>query len=433
MRLLFAAGGFDVAPWAPAPFVLLLLAIALLPLAAGHWWHSNRNRLIVSLVFALPVAGYLLAIDRDTNGASTRALLHELKTYASFVVMLTSLYVISGGIVLSDDLPARPRTNVTFLALGAVLANVIGTTGASMVLVRPLLRTNRQRKRKNHVAVFFIFIVANTGGLLTPLGDPPLFLGYLEGVPFDWTLRLWPQWLAVNLTLLAIFYAWDARAYRRESAADLGRNGAPAEPLRLRGWKLNAPLFAGVIAAIVTRKYLPFPLVDIAMAGLTAVSLWKTPRSLRESNRFTWGPILEVAILFLGIFVCMVPAIALLQKHGGKLGLTTPLEFFWVAGGLSAVLDNAPTYVTLGTLAATVSQCDGLAELPDAGPDLLAAVSCGAVFLGALTYIGNGPNFMVKALAEESGYRMPTFFGYMAYSSAVLLPVFGVLSWIFFR
>ncbi|HEY2785903.1 MAG TPA: sodium:proton antiporter [Fimbriiglobus sp.] len=429
---IFSAAGFDVAPWAPAPFALLLLAIAILPLAAGHWWRSNRNRLIIALGFALPVVAYLLALNGDTNGASLRALLHELQSYVSFMVILTALYVINGGIVISGDVLARPRTNVAFLAAGTVLANFIGTTGASILLIRPLLKTNSERKRKNHVPVFFIFLVSNAGGLLVPLG-PPLFLGFLNGVPFTWTLQLWPQWLVVVGILLLIFWIWDLRAYSRETPADLARDLSNVQPLGFRGWKLNGVLLLAVVGVVLLQKYLPFPAGDAAMAGLALISWWKTPRNLRELNRYSWGPILEVAILFLGIFVCMVPMLALLERHGGELGLASPMQFFWVSGALSAILDNAPTYLTLGTLAATVTNSDGLRGLTTTAPHLLAAVSCGAVFLGAMTYIGNGPNFMVKAIAEESGYRMPSFFGYMAYSGAVLMPVLFVASLIFFR
>jgi Na+/H+ antiporter NhaD/arsenite permease-like protein len=429
--LLFAAG-FDVAPWAPAPFVLLLLCIAILPMAAGHWWHSNRNRLLVSLGFALPVIGYLIAISPRTNGASTRALVHELQAYASFVIMLGSLYTISGGIVLAGALRARPSTNLLFLAIGTPLANIIGTTGASMLLIRPLLKTNQERRVKNHIAIFFIFTVSNTGGLLTPLGDPPLFLGFLNGVPFEWTLRLWPEWLLVNGLLLALFYVWDNIAYNREKPEDIARDEALTAPLKLRGWKLNTPLLLGVVVAVVAQKFLPAPSGELLMLACGLASLYFTPKDVRELNRFSWGPILEVAILFFGIFVCMVPALAVLQKNGAKLGIATPMEFYWVTGLLSSVLDNAPTYVTLGTLATTVTDTQNLAELAAKAPHMLAPIACGAVCMGALTYIGNGPNFMVKAIAEESGYVMPSFFGYAKMAALILLPIFLLVAVVFF-
>ena len=416
----------DLPVWTAVPFVLLLGGIAVLPLAAPHWWELNRNKAAVAALLGLPVAGYLLW----HGGEARHALAHELADYGSFLALLAALYVISGGIVLRGDLPARPATNAAFLAGGAVLANLIGTTGASMLLIRPLLHTNSERRHVAHVPIFFVFVVCNTGGLLTPLGDPPLFLGFLQGVDFLWTLRLWPQWLAVNGVLIAMFLVWDTLAYRRESPADIARDETQVEPLRLHGWKLNAPLLAGVVAAVVAQKYVPRPAGELAMVLLALLSVWKTPHSVRKLNRFAWGPIVEVAVLFAGIFVTMTPALALLKQHGGKFGVTEPWQFFWLTGLLSSVLDNAPTYLTMGTLA---GQGNGFAWLSEQRPELLAAVSCGAVFMGANTYIGNGPNFMVKAIAEEGGYAMPSFGGYVLYALAVLLPVFAAMTAVFFR
>ncbi|CAN5296784.1 sodium:proton antiporter [soil metagenome] len=426
---LLAANDLVVPAAAGVPFALILAIIALLPLVAGHWWHANRNKGVVAALIAIPTAILLLTLDHGTH-----ALLHGLTEYFSFMVLLGSLYVIAGGIVLTGDLPARPVTNLAFLLVGLVLANIIGTTGASMVLVRPLLRTNSERKHVFHIPLFFIFLVSNCGGLLTPLGDPPLFLGFLKGVDFFWTLRLWPQWLFVNGTVLGIFLVWDIVAYRKEGLRDVARDEREVQPLKIRGVWLNVPLLLAVVGAIILQKEVPvFPVSELILIMLTAISWYATPRQLRKDNGFAWGPILEVAILFIAIFITMVPAIALLEQHGKSLGITEAWQFFWLTGILSSGLDNAPTYVTLATLADNVGNCGGIGKLAVCRPDLLAAVSCGAVFFGAGSYIGNGPNFMVKAIAEEMGYKMPSFFVYVAYALAILGPVMLLTTVLFFR
>jgi Na+/H+ antiporter NhaD/arsenite permease-like protein len=436
-----AAGGkplVELRPWSVAPFVLLLLSIALLPLVAGHWWHSNRNRAIVAAIFAVPVASYLIYLQ-VAHGQRTLALLgHELVDYLSFILLLGSLYTVSGGIVVSGDLRPVPLTNTSVLAFGSLLANLIGTTGASVLLIRPLLRINRPRSNTAHLPIFFIFAVSNLGGLLTPLGDPPLFLGFLNGVPFTWTLSLWPQWLLVNGAVLAIFFIWDTVAYGREAAQDLAQEKSTPQPLRLQGL-FNVALLIGIMAAVLLQGWLASPWGEIGggllMLAMGVLSLVFTPRKLREANAFTWEPILEVAILFAGIFVTMVPALEMLGSRGQQLGVSKPWEFFWLTGLLSGFLDNAPTYLTFGTMAAGSTDFDRLVsnQVPDLnGPLILEAISCGAVFMGALTYIGNGPNFMVKAIAEEAGYRMPAFFGYLAYSSLILLPVLVLVTFVFF-
>ena len=418
----------EVPAVAAAPFALLLLAIAVFPLVAEHWWHTNRNKGIVTAVLCVPIAVYLLTLP---NGP--KFLWHGIEEYFSFIVLLGALYAISGGVVLSGNLPAKPTTNVAFLAIGVVLANIVGTTGASMLLIRPMLRTNRERKNTKHIPIFFIFIVSNCGGLLTPLGDPPLFLGFLKGVDFFWTMRLWPQWLFVNGLLLFTFLIWDIQAYSREAAIDIRTDDRIREPLSIRGWKWNLPLMLGVIAAVLAKKYVKeFPVCELFMVAMAGLSVWRTPKAIREANRFAWGPIIEVAVLFAGIFVVMVPALALLDKHGNLFGITEPWQFFWVTGILSSGLDNAPTYMTMGSLAVRVGPCKDFADLAASQPALLAAVSCGAVFMGAMSYIGNGPNFMVKAIAEESGYRMPSFFGYIAYATFILLPIMIATTWISF-
>jgi len=346
--------------------------------------------------------------------------------YVSFIVLLAALYVISGGILMRGDLLATPRVNSTFLAIGSVLASFIGTTGASMLLVRALLQTNRERTRVRHTVIFFIFLVSNIGGMLTPLGDPPLFLGYLQGVPFGWTFRLWPHWLLMVGVLLVTYFVWDTLLYTREPLAALRRDRARVEPLRVRG-ALNGLGLAGVVLAVA---FLGAPAREAVLVALAAASLWRTPREIRRANGFTASPIVEVAVVFFGIFLTMIPALELLRLRGGELGVRAPWQFFWATGALSSFLDNAPTYLTFLAL----GQGLGLArEVVDVPHTILAAISVGAVAMGANSYIGNAPNFMVKSIAEEQGVRMPSFFGYMLYSGVVLLPLFAVVTLIFFR
>jgi Na+/H+ antiporter NhaD/arsenite permease-like protein len=428
----------DLPVWSVVPFVLLLLTIAVLPLAASHWWHSNVNRALVAAAYALPVVAYLVYVQLTTGQDTVHALFDELLNYTAFIVLLGALYTVSGGIVVAGDLEGRPLTNTAILAVGAVLANLIGTTGASVLLIRPVLRINRRRQFTYHLPIFFIFIVGNLGGLLTPLGDPPLFLGFLNGVPFFWTLSLWPQWLMVNGLVLVIFLVWDTLAFRREPAAFQVRDVQLTESLHLKGW-INLPLLGGVIVGVFVQAAVPDPagtwLGALVMLTMGALSLRLTPRPLREANGFTWGPILEVAILFLGIFVTMVPALEILAVRGKDFGITEPWQYFWLTGGLSGFLDNAPTYLTFATLAAGSGDFEALAQgkvVGLSGIQVLQAISCAAVFMGALTYIGNGPNFMVKAIAEEGGFRTPSFFGYLAYSCVILVPVFVGVTLVFF-
>ena len=401
-----------------APFALLLVAIAVLPLWAPHWWEPNRNKLVVSALLGLPILA--LYLRREPG-----ALVAMAEEYVSFIVLLAGLYVISGGVLLRGDLAASPLTNTGFLAVGSMLASLVGTTGASMLLIRALLQTNRERTRVRHTVVFFIFVVSNAGGLLTPLGDPPLFLGYLRGVPFAWTLRLWPQWLTMVGALLAVYYVWDRLQYAREPAAAIRRDLAEREPLSLAGG-LNVLWLAAVVAAVAL---VAAPLREAVIAGLAGLSLWQTPREIRRANGFTAVPMAEVAVLFLGIFLTMLPALELLRAHGGALGVRQPWQFFWATGALSSFLDNAPTYLTFLALGQGLGLSAEVAGVPDS---VLAAISTGAVAMGANTYIGNAPNFMVKSIAEEAGVRMPGFLGYMAYSAIVLLPLFAVVTLLFF-
>ena len=401
------------------PFAVLLLTVAICPLVAAHRWKRNRNKLLASAVLSLPI--FLLYLGRDPQ-----ALVHMGREYVSFIVLLGGLYVIAGGILLRGDLVATPLTNTAFLAVGAVLASLVGTTGASMLIIRPLLQTNRERTRVAHTVVFFIFLVSNIGGMLTPLGDPPLFLGYLQGVPFLWTLRLWPPWLLMTATLLVVYVIWDGREFAREPLGAIRRDRAEQEPLRLRGGA-NVVALGGVILAVAT---LDAPAREIVIVALAGLSLWKTPGTIRRANAFTAGPIVEVAVVFLGVFVTMVPALEILHLRGDELGVRSSWHFFWASGIVSSFLDNAPTYLTFLALAQSLRLSDDVVGVPHV---ILVAISVGSVSMGANSYIGNAPNFMVKSIAEEAGVRMPSFFGYMLFSAAVLFPLFVAVTLIFFR
>ena len=408
------------------PFGVVVLIIAIMPLAAERFWKKNRNKAIIMAVIGLPMLWYLAA-NLPTE------LLHTGRDYVSFMILLGSLFIISGGILMTGDVRATPRVNTMFLIAGAVLANFIGTTGASMLLIRPLLRTNAERKRTAHIPVFFIFVVANIGGCLTPLGDPPLFLGYLiKGVPFFWTLRLFPEWLVTLALVLTIFYFLDRRAYNRESPQDIAFDATAVAKIRFSG-KINLLFLAGVILSVAIQ--IPTPYRELIMVAMTVLSLAFTKGQIREDNRFEYDPIAEVAILFAGIFVTMVPILTLLNVHGAEFGITKPWQFFWLTGGLSSFLDNAPTYLSFFSLAQGVTQ-----SLPASGADIISgvdsgflrAISCGAVFMGAMTYIGNGPNFMVKVIVEKENVKIPNFPMYMVYSIAILLPIFCLVTLIFF-
>jgi Na+/H+ antiporter NhaD/arsenite permease-like protein len=346
--------------------------------------------------------------------------------YVAFIVLLGGLYAISSGIRLTGDLEATPRINTAFLAIGAVLASFIGTTGASMLLIRPLLQTNRERRHVTHTVIFFIFVVSNMGGMLTPLGDPPLFLGYLQGVPFTWTFRLWPHWLFLTGILLVVYFVWDTRKYAHEPSAALARDRAQLEPLRVRGAR-NALGLAVVVLAVA---FLHAPWRELVIVAVAGLSLVFTPAAIRRDNGVTASPMIEVAVLFFGIFLTMIPALELLRVRGGELGVREPWQFFWATGVLSSFLDNAPTYLTFLALAQGLrmpGEVVGVTHL------VLAAISVGAVAMGANSYIGNAPNFMVKAIAEEAKVPMPSFFGYMLYSVGILVPLFVVSTLLFFR
>jgi Na+/H+ antiporter NhaD/arsenite permease-like protein len=447
--------------WAVLPFVSLLLAIAILPLipTTEHWWHHNRNRFLVaaSLGFVTLVYYGLVHPGGMENHLTHSPLSHAgwetvaavfsnaiFSEFIPFIILLFSLYVISGGINLRGDLPAHPGINCLFIGSGALLASFIGTTGAAMVLIRPLLSTNAERRHKVHTVVFFIFVVCNCGGLLLPIGDPPLFLGYLRGVPFTWTLSLWPYWLGVNLALLGIYYVWDRVMYSREEIRAILRDEAVIRPLAISG-NINFLFLLGVVllvAAVIPGKPLfgtpfetPHFLRETLMLVLVVASLQFTRTEVRVRNRFEYHAIIEVAALFSGIFLCMQVPIEILHAKGSSLGIDSARSFFWATGALSSFLDNAPTYVVFFETATSLPAraASSMVELADGDSILgtyLAAISLGAVFMGANTYIGNGPNFMVKSIAEQSGVKMPSFFGFMGYSLLILVPIWTVLTFV---
>jgi len=448
--------------WAVAPFVLLLLVIALMPLVrrCERFWSRNRNKLLVALTAsALTLLYYCFAHPMPLDGSAVGewglrwgAIGHVLsrsvlEAYIPFIILLLTLYTISGGIRLEGDLAAHPLTNTAFLAVGAILASFIGTTGAAMLLIRPLLDTNSERRHVHHTVVFFIFIVCNIGGCLLPIGDPPLFLGYLNGVPFLWTLRLVIPWAFCTGMLLAVYYIWDSAAYRREKPEDVRMDEAARRPLKLKG-KRNLLYLIGVVLAVgllipgkecvFLRSFtVPEYLREAVMLALAGLSLLTTPREVRRANQFTFAPMAEVAALFLGIFITMQAPVEILHARGPSLGMVAPWQFFWASGLLSSFLDNAPTYMVFFETAnsLTGSPGTGILDLLSGQyirTDLLVAVSLGAVFMGANTYIGNGPNFMVKAVAEERGIKMPSFFGYMLYSAIILIPLFLLITVLFF-
>ena len=417
------------------PFVLMLLSIAIFPLFWNHFWEKNKNKLIIAIVLSIPVVIYL-----QLGGLTGKLIETIVFDYVPFIILLGSLFTITGGIFLSGDIQAKPSINTLFLAIGAVLASFIGTTGAAMLLIRPVIQTNKERKFKVHTILFFIGIVANCGGLLTPLGDPPLFMMYLRGAPFQWFFNLLPEWLFVNVILLIMYFLFDTYYYKKENKNAIRIDKSSIRPLKLQG-KRNFIFLLMVILAVAflneqyltiihTNHYFMF-IREIVILLAAYLSLIFTPKLLRVSNNFSWHPIQEVAYLFLGIFITMVPCLLYLESNAKVLGVTTPTQFYYYTGTLSSFLDNTPTAVTFHSLALglSASSSNFIAGIPE---DLLVAICLGAVFFGSMTYIGNGPNFMVKAVAEENNIKMPDFFSYMIkFSLIILLPVFILTQIIF--
>ncbi|TGV12126.1 sodium:proton antiporter [Mesorhizobium sp. M8A.F.Ca.ET.173.01.1.1] len=443
--------GAAMSLWWALPFAGLLLSIATGPLLFHHVWEHHYGK-IAALWAALVIVPLAVAFGAP---AATEAVLHALLTeYMSFIVLLFALYTISGGILLAGNIHGTPLVNAGLLVVGALLASVIGTTGASMILIRPILRANDNRPFNAHVVIFFIFLVSNIGGSLTPLGDPPLFVGFLRGVDFFWTTaNLWRETLFVVVVVLAVFLAMDLILHRREAGAPKIKDPTPDTKVSLRGLA-NLPLLAGVIGAILLsaawKPGVSFSVFgvglelqnlvrDTIILALALLSLPLSYKSHREANGFNWGPIAEVAKLFAGIFICIVPVVAILRAgHDGALaplvalvtsaqGTPNDLAYFWLAGALSSFLDNAPTYLLFFELAGGDPQ-----HLMTEFASTLAAISAGAVFMGANTYIGNAPNFMVYAIARHRGVKMPGFFGYMLWSGLVLIPTFLIAGFLFF-
>ncbi len=409
--------------WSVSFFVLLLLSIAIMPLAWGHFWDRNRNKAIVSGILSLPVVILFLYYG------DFHPVFHEIEEYFSFIILLASLFIISGGIFLSGDILATPKNNTLFLAIGGVIANLFGTTGAAMLLIRAMLRTNSERKYVSHIPIFFIFVVCNIGGLLTPLGDPPLFMGYLRGVPFFWTLRLFPHWVFAMVLVLIVFYVMDRHYWNKESPTAKKLDVARVEPIGMHG-KINVLFILGILVSVI---FLQTPVREGTMVLLAVVSLISTPKEIRAKNEFNYAPIIEVAVLFAGIFITMVPALLILEARGAEFGVRLPWHFFWAAGGLSSFLDNTPTYVTFLSLAQGLAAGMSLPkEIVGMPVKYLEAISVGAVFMGANTYIGNGPNFMVKVICEHRKIKIPSFFGYMLWSGGILVPIFIIVTFVFF-
>jgi Na+/H+ antiporter NhaD/arsenite permease-like protein len=403
------SGGFPT--WTVLPFTSLVLGIAALPMVVPNLWGKLSFQAAVSAACAAPIVVFLL------QGGHSDHLVQSATSYASFIATIGALYVVTSGIFVSGDIEATPRTNVTLILGGAVLASVIGTTGASVLLLRPLLRTNKQREYRGHLVPFFILLVSNAGGLLTPLGDPPLLLGYLEGVPFLWTLRLFPWWALYVVVIGVALYVIERRAYANEPAEAKARDRAEIVPLALHG-KFNVALLAGIVGAVL----LPSPLREAAMLAIAGTSYKLTTKEIHDNNGFSLMPIIEVAVIFAGLFVCLAPIEVLLAERAPSLPLHHAWQLFWGSGMLSSVLDNAPTYAAFGALARGLSH--GAPHLV-AGmtPVHLTAISVGSVVMGATTYIGNGPNLIVKSLAERAGFAMPSFARYAAFAISVLVPI----------
>jgi Na+/H+ antiporter NhaD/arsenite permease-like protein len=443
--------GRALSAWWGVPFAGILLSIAVVPLLAPRFWHHHYGKLVLgwALAFIVPFAAQFGA------GAAAAGFVHAmLAEYVPFIILLTALYTVAGGIYVRGNLHGSPMLNVALMAIGAVLASFMGTTGASMLLIRPLIRANDNRKHVAHVVVFFIFIVSNAGGSLTPLGDPPLFLGFLKGVEFFWTAQhIFPETLFLCAALLAIFYAIDRYRYRREGV--MQPDPTPDTPSFGIEGGANVVLLLVIMALVLlsgiwkpaqswhvagTEVGLQQVVRDVALIAVTLLSLAITATRLREANQFSWAPMQEVAKLFFGIFLTIIPVIAMLRAGADGafapiVGLVTspegqpiPSMYFWASGFLSSFLDNAPTYLVFFNLASGDPQLLMTSLAP-----VLAAISAGSVFMGANTYIGNAPNLMVKAIAEDRGIRMPSFFGYMAWSGAVLVPLFVVMTLIWFR
>ena len=400
----------NVPLWLCIPFACLLLCIAIIPLVKGEWWEKYRPFAVIfwSLLFIIP-----FAVKYGAGTAAETVLECLVNDYLTFIVLLFGLFCVAGNITVEGSLVGSPRVNVILLGIGTLLSSWIGTTGASMLLVRPVIKMNSWRRNKAHIMVFFIFLISNMGGSLTPIGDPPLLMGFSRGVPFFWSIRFFPILLLNMIILLTVLYFLDKRAYRKDIAAGYMPEIKENEPL-IRFEGLHNIIFIVIIVAAF-------------------LSFKTTNAEIRKKNHFTWGAIQEVAVLFIGIFITMQPALMILKSAGAELGLTHPSQMFWVTGALSSFLDNTPTYLVFLTTAGSMGFVSGLTTALGIVPaKMLTAISCGAVFMGAITYIGNAPNFMVKSISDENGVKMPSFFGYIVWSLCCLVPVFLIDTLLFF-
>lgn len=458
----FAEGealGDQLPIWSIIPFVGMLLSIAIFPLVKGEWW--EKNQLWVALFWAAVfIVPFFIAFGAHIT---IYELIHTVALdYFPFLLLLIALYAAAGGIVIRGSIVGTPKVNVAILAIGAVLASVIGTTGAAMVLIRPLIRANEWRKRKMHTIIFFIFLVCNVGGSLTPLGDPPLFMGYLRGVPFFWCLtHLWPIWLFTVALILVVYFFFENGRYKK----DLADGCVQPESHSAHKIEIDGLINIAFIVLILIGTYSSGALAsmdaflnaDGSVKGITLfthegeaaiatypniikdiiyiiaiiLSMKFTKKELREENNFNWGAMEEVAKLFIGIFITMIPALAILEAKGAALGLEHEWQFFWSTGILSGFLDNTPTYLVFLTTACSLGLPGIETSIGSVPAELLIAVSAGAVFMGALSYIGNAPNFMVRSIAEEHDIKMPSFFGYMKWSFGILVPIFLIVTVIF--
>ena len=442
--------------WLCIPFAGLLLSIAVMPLIKPDWWEKHQPLAVAfwSVLFIVPFAA---KYGMFTMGETVLECV--VNDYLTFIILLFGLFCVAGNITIDGEFAGSPRINTALFVLGTLLSSVIGTTGSSMLLVRPFIKMNSWRKRKSHIMIFFIFLISNMGGCLTPIGDPPLLMGFMRGVPFFWSLKLFHILIFNMIILLTLFYFLDRRAYRKDIAE--GRKPDIREPgthVRIVGLH-NLIYVAMIVGAVILSGMLPgmsafqnadgtvkgihilgevtlgFPsVIEIVIILLAAFLSFKTTKEeVRIRNHFTWGAIQEVAVLFIGIFITMQPALALLKTMGPNLGITEPYQMFWSTGMLSSFLDNTPTYLVFLTTAGTLGFTSGITTtVGTISVQILEAISCGAVFMGANTYIGNAPNFMVKSISDENGVRMPSFFGYMVWSFGILVPVFIIDTLVFF-
>lgn len=478
----FAAGDIQSVSfplWSIIPFVGILLSIAICPIVNMHWWEDNMGKISLfwTLLFVIP-SGLLFGLEQ-----AWYEFLHIMVVdYIPFIILVAGLFVVAGGINVAGTLPNTPLSNSLIIFLGTCLSSIVGTTGATMLVIRPLISANINRKMKVHTIIFLLFLVSNIGGSLTPVGDPPLFLGFLHGVPFFWTLNLFKPWI-FNVTLLLItYFMLDSFFYRREnkelyykrkkiSSLNFFKgffslespSESVGEKIKIHGLHnlvfLGGILLAVILSGALAHNPLFFDLAansakgislmnyqghefklgylnlmrDVIIIFMAVLSLKFTSKEIRAANKFNWHPVQEVALLFAGIFATIVPALKILQERGGELGVSSPAQFFWITGILSSFLDNAPTYLVFVSIAGQMGETIGIiTDLGIINEHVLLAISCGAVFMGANTYIGNAPNFMTKSIAEENGIKMPSFFGYMLWSGVVLIPLFLLNTVLFF-